>query len=185
MSKIGKKPITIKEGVTVSLEGKEIIVRGPKGELRLTKPEALAVEVNGQTVKVTRLAEDKKTRAMHGTLARLIANAIEGVSVGFTKTLEVIGTGYRAQMQGRELVMTLGFSHPVRYLPPEEIKIEVKDNKIIVSGISKEKVGDVAAVIKRFKKPDAYKGKGIRYLGEVIKLKPGKAAAKAGVGPVK
>ncbi|HUV72549.1 MAG TPA: 50S ribosomal protein L6 [Clostridia bacterium] len=185
MSKIGKKPIAIKEGVTISLEGRQIIVRGPLGELRLAKPDSLQVEIEGQELRIKRLAEDKKTKAMHGTLARLIANAIKGVTTGFSKTLEVVGTGYRAQMQDNVLVLSLGFSHLVHFTPPPEIKLEAKDNKIVVSGISKEIVGNTAAAIKRFRKPDAYKGKGIRYLGEKIRLKPGKAATKAGIGPVK
>jgi large subunit ribosomal protein L6 len=181
MSKIGLRPVAFKEGVTVYLEGKQLTVRGPKGELKLTKPDSLEVEITSSRIFVKRTAEDKKTKAMHGTFARLLANAIVGVTQGFTKTLEVVGTGYRAQMQGEKLVLSLGFSHPVVYTPLPGIKLETKENQIIVSGIDKELVGISAATIKRFRKPDAYKGKGIRFLGEKLKLKPGKAAAKTGV----
>lgn len=182
MSKIGDKPVIIKEGVTVSREGKQLIVRGPLGEMALFVPESLEVEIADGQLQVKRLNDEKKTRAMHGTMARLIANAIIGTSTGFSKILEVVGTGYRAQMEGEELVLALGYSHPVRFPTPTGVKIEAKENKITVSGVNKELVGVVADKIKRFRKPDAYKGKGIRYLGERLRLKPGKAAAKTGGG---
>jgi large subunit ribosomal protein L6 len=180
MTKIGEKPVAIKEGVAVSQEGKQLLVRGPLGEMTIPVPESLKVEVIDGQLQVTRLNDEKKTHAMHGTLARLIANAIIGTSMGFSKTLEVVGTGYRAQMEGETLVLALGYSHPIKFPTPVGVKIEAKDNKITVTGINKEIVGIVADKIKRFKMPDAYKGKGIRYLGEQLKLKPGKAAAKAG-----
>jgi len=180
MSKIGAKPIVFKEGTVVSKTDREVLVKGPKGEMKITVPEGLEVAVEDKQVKVKRLKEDKKTRSSHGTLARLITNAIIGTSDGFEKTLEIVGVGYRGQMEGNTLLLSLGYSHPIKYTPPEGITIAVVENKVKVSGIDKEKIGVVADKIKRFRKPDAYKGKGIRYQGEALKLKPGKMAAKAG-----
>lgn len=179
MSKVGNKPVLIKEGVTVSREGRQIIVRGPLGEMRLALPESLELENLGKELRVKRANDEIKTRAMHGTMARLLANAITGTSTGFFKTLEVVGTGYRAQLEGNDLVLALGYSHPVRFTSPEGIKIEAKENRITVFGVDKELVGRTADKIKHFKWPDSYKGKGIRYAGEKLRLKPGKAAAKA------
>ncbi|HUW24442.1 MAG TPA: 50S ribosomal protein L6 [Patescibacteria group bacterium] len=182
MSKIGERPIMIKDGVSLSQEGRQLLVRGPQGEIRLALPEKLAVEIEPNQVRVRRLAEDKKTKAMHGTLARLIANAIFGTTAGFSKELEIVGTGYRAQMEGETLVLFVGYSHPVRFVSPPGITLTVQENKIKVSGIDKDLVGRTADKIKKIRKPDAYKGKGIRFLGEKLRLKPGKAAAaKAGV----
>jgi large subunit ribosomal protein L6 len=183
MSKIGKKPIIIKEGVTLSQEGRQLSVRGPQGEIKLALPEKISVEVEPNQVRLKRLAEDKKTKAMHGTLARLIANAIFGTTTGFSKELETVGTGYRAQMENDTLVLFVGYSHPVRFVPSAGIKLTVQENKIKVSGIDKDLVGRTADKIRKIRKPDAYKGKGIRFVGEKLKLKPGKAAAKAGVTP--
>lgn len=182
MSKIGKKPVAIKEGASVAVEGRWAVVRGPLGEIKLALPESLELEIKDSQLTVRRLNEEKKTKALHGTLVRLLANAIVGTTAGFSKTLEVVGTGYRAQMEGADLVLSLGYSHPVRFTPPAGIKIETKENKITVFGVNKEEVGRVADKIKRLRWPDSYKGKGIRYLGERLKLKPGKAAAKAGAG---
>jgi large subunit ribosomal protein L6 len=181
MSKIGEKPIIIKDGVTLSQEGRQLLVRGPQGEIKLALPEKISVEVGPNQVRVKRLAEDKKTKALHGTMARLIANAIAGTTAGFSKELEVVGTGYRPQMEGETLILLVGFSHPVRFVSPAGIKLSVRENIIKVSGVNKELVGQAADKIRKIRKPDAYKGKGIRYLGEKLKLKPGKAAAKAGV----
>lgn len=181
MSKLGKKPISLKEGVTVKQEGQKLIVIGPIGEISLLLPKRIGTEISAGRVKVVRQTDDKKTRSEHGTFVRLITNAIEGVTVGFTKSLEVVGTGFRAQIEGQDLVLALGFSHPVKFTAPEGIKIEVQENKIKVFGVDKQQVGLVADKIKKIKKPDPYKGKGIRYLGEKLRLKPGKAAAKAGV----
>jgi len=181
MSKIGAKPIMVKDGVALSQEGRQLLVRGPLGEIKLPLPEGLTVEIEPNRIKIKRLSEDKKTKALHGTLARLVANAIAGTTAGFDKELEVVGTGYRPQMEGETLVLFVGFSHPVRFTPPTGIKLVVQENRIKVSGINKELVGRVADNIRKLRKPDAYKGKGIRYLGEKLKLKPGKAAAKAGV----
>lgn len=180
MSKIGKKPISVEDGVSLLKEDHKLVIKGPKGELSVLIPEGIEVSVEDSFVKVGRTSEERKTKALHGTLARLISNAIKGTSKGFSKTLEVVGTGYRAQMEGDTLVLALGYSHPIRFETPEGVKIEAKENKINVSGTDKELVGRIADKIKKFRKPDAYKGKGIRYLGEKLKLKPGKAAGKAG-----
>lgn len=180
MSKIGKKPIAIKEGVTVSQENGVITVHGPLGEVKVPFSSQLSAEITPTSILIGRLSEEKKTKSVHGTVARLLANAIKGVSSGFSKSLEVVGTGYRSVMDGEKLVLSLGFSHPVNFTPPPGIKIEIKENKIIVSGIDRELVGRISDKIKKFKTPDAYKGKGIIFTGEKLKLKPGKAAAKAG-----
>lgn len=182
MSKIGAKPIILKEGVSLSNEGKMILIRGPLGEVKLILPDGLKLESTDEQVMVKRLNDDKRTRSCHGTMARLISNAVIGTTVGFEKTLEIVGTGYRGQMEGDALVLSLGFSHPVKFTSPEGIKITVVENKVKVFGVDKEKVGIIADKIKRFKKPDSYKGKGIRYEGEKLRLKPGKVAAKT-AGP--
>lgn len=181
MSKVGKKPVLIKEGVTVTKSDQTVLIRGPLGEAKFTLPAGLEIEIGDREVYLRRLSEIKKIKASHGTFARLLANAIQGTTTGFSKTLEVVGTGYRAQMEDNDLVLFLGFSHPVRFPVPEGVKIEVQENKIRVSGVDKELVGRVSDKIRKIKKPDAYKGKGIIYAGEKLKLKPGKAAAKAGV----
>jgi len=180
MSKLGRKPITILEGVTVTKQDRTIKINGPLGDLEIKFPQGIEVEIAGSELKVERKDDSSQCKANQGTFVRIIGNAINGVRHGFTKELEVVGTGFRAQMEGNDLVLSLGFSHPVRYATPEGVKIETQDNKIKVSSVNKEKVGLVARQIKDIKKPDAYKGKGIRYLGEKLKLKPGKAAAKAG-----
>lgn len=180
MSKIGAKPIIITNGVSLKQEGSEIVVRGPLGEKRISLPDVLSLEIGVSEIRVKRLDESSFSNALHGTVARLLANAIKGVVEAFSKSLEVVGTGYRASMEGETLVLNIGFSHPVRVIPPSGIKIEVLENKVKVSGLDKELVGNMAAKIRKLKKPDAYKGKGIRYWGEKLKLKPGKAVAKAG-----
>jgi len=178
MSKIGAKPIILKEGTVVLKTGREVLVKGPRGEMKVAIPDGLEVTVDEKQVSVKRLKEDKKTRSSHGTIARLIANAVTGTNDGFEKTLEIVGVGYRGQMEGNTILLSLGFSHPIKYTPLEGVTLAVVENKIKVSGIDKEKVGRVADKIKRFRKPDPYKGKGIRYQGEVLRLKPGKMAAK-------
>lgn len=182
MSKLAKKPIIIKEGVTLQQEGNILLVKGPQGEVKLSLPDNISLQIKEKEITVNRNQETKKAKANQGTFVRLISNAIEGVTTGFTKTLEVVGTGYRALMEGDTLVLHLGFSHPVRYTPPPEVKVSVVEGKIKVFGADKEKVGIVADKIKKFKLPDHYKGKGIRYEGEILRLKPGKAVAKAGEG---
>lgn len=186
MSKIGQKPVAIKENVTVSKEADKVVVHGPLGELAILIPSVLEVKVEAGQVVITRLNDEKKTKAMHGTINRLISNAIEGVSSGFSRVLEIVGTGYRAQMEGTDLVLSLGFSHPVKFPTPPGVKIEtLEGNKINVFGSNKEVVGVAADKIRSLRKPDPYKGKGIRYSGEQLKLKPGKAAAKGGAAGAK
>jgi large subunit ribosomal protein L6 len=178
MSRIGKKPIEIPSSVKVSLQGSVITVEGPKGKLSMSLHPHMKVYLDGNTVKVERPSDEPFYRAMHGTTAALIRNMIKGVSEGFTVVLEVFGLGYRAAVKGGNLELNLGFSHPVVFPIPLDVKIEVKENKIYISGADKQRVGQVAAQIRAFRKPDPYKGKGIRYEGEVLRLKPGKAAGK-------
>lgn len=180
MSKIGDRPITITEGSTVTIQGKEVTVGGPLGEIKVSFPEGISVEAEGNQVRVKRLSSDRQTACMHGTIARLIQNALSGTAKGFEKVLEIVGTGYRGQMEGETLVLSLGFSHSIKFHPPEGIKISVIENKIKVFGSDKKLVGNIAYKIREYKKPDSYKGKGIRYFGEKLKLKPGKAAGKVG-----
>lgn len=184
MSKIGKKPIIIPEGVTVSLKDGSLTVVGPKGQLALKLAAKIKVEIKEKEILISRLKGDKQTHANQGTVRQLIANMIQGVKEGWTKVLEIQGTGYRAQIENGKLILSLGFSHPVEVIPPEGVEIEVEKNLIKISGLDKALVGQEAAKIRAIRPPDAYKGKGIRYQGEVIKLKPGKAAkmGAAGVG---
>ncbi|QWK19905.1 MAG: 50S ribosomal protein L6 [Hydrogenobacter thermophilus] len=178
MSRIGKKPIEIPKNVKVSLQDGMITVEGPKGKLSMRYHPDMKVYLEESFIKVERPSDDPFHRAMHGTTAALIRNMIKGVTEGYTVVLEVFGLGYRAAVKGTNLELSLGLSHPVIFPIPPDVKIEVKENKIYVSGIDKQRVGQVAAQIRAFREPDAYKGKGIRYEGEVLKLKPGKAAGK-------
>jgi len=181
MSKIGKKSIIVPEGVEAKIERGKVFVWGPKGKLELKIPRKIKVEEKENQLLVTRITEEKKTRASHGAIRQLVANAIRGVTEGWEKKLEVVGTGYRAAIEDNQLVLLVGFSHQLKIKPPEGIKIDVEDQKQIkVSGADKALVGQVAAQIRRARPPDSYKGKGIRYEGEEVKLKPGKAA-KGGV----
>ena len=178
MSRIGERPVEIKKGVQVELEGSQVVVSGPNGKLELTLPDLISAEVNDKQVKLKRGDDSKNARSLHGLSARLIANMITGVSEGFEKKLEIIGVGYRAQMEGRDLIMQLGFSHPVKLSPPEGVEISVEKNqKLTVRGRDKQQVGEVAARIRRFRPPEPYKGKGIRYQGEYVRRKAGKAIA--------
>ncbi len=176
MSRIGRMPIPVPQGVTVEVKPGLVRVKGPKGELSVEiDPEMKVVQEEG-VLRVERPSEARRHRALHGLTRTLIANAIEGVTKGYEKELEIRGIGYRAKMSGNKLELSVGFSHPVIFEAPEGIKIEVPEpTKIKVSGIDKQKVGQVAANIRAIRPPDAYKGKGIRYAGEVVRLKPGKA----------
>lgn len=180
MSRIGKKPIEIPNGVEVKIEeGNLITVKGPKGQLTQKFNPELKIIKEDNVIKIERPNDSSFMRAIHGTTRALIANMVKGVTEGFTVELEIVGIGYRAAMKGKTLEMQLGYSHPVIYEPPEGIQISVEGNtNIKVSGIDKQLVGQVAAEIRDFRKPDPYKGKGIRYKGEQLKLKPGKAAGK-------
>ncbi len=178
MSRIGKKPVSIPSGVKVALSGNCINIEGPKGKLSRVLNPAVSVEVDAETIQV-RMVDDSKGTAMQGLTRSLIANMIEGVSKGFEKVLEINGVGYRADLQGRNLNLSLGFSHPVVYTLPEGITAEVeKQTKIVVRGIDKELVGATAAKIRSFREPEPYKGKGIKYADERIVRKAGKAGKK-------
>jgi len=181
MSKIGKMPIIIPNGVTVSIQDTHVEVTGPKGKMSHTIPAKIAATVeDGKVLVTTEHQEDKIVRALYGLTRALIANLVKGVDSGFEKKLELVGVGYRAQMQGTSLVLSLGFSHPVKITPLDGISIAVADNtKVTVSGIDKMLVGQTAAQIRAVRPPEPYKGKGIRYAGEKVRRKAGKAA-KAG-----
>ncbi|MDL1955969.1 MAG: 50S ribosomal protein L6 [Candidatus Desulfofervidus auxilii] len=178
MSRIGKKPIVIPENVKVIINNGEIQVKGPKGELKRNIVPGIKVEKEGNVLKVMRENDTKKLKALHGLMRQLIANMVVGVTEGFKKTLVVEGLGYKADLKGKKLILSLGFSHPVEYEPPSDIKLAVDGNKIIVEGIDKEQVGQVAAIIRRFKPPEPYKGKGIRYIDEQVRRKAGKTGGK-------
>ncbi len=177
MSRIGKKPITIPAGVTVDVNGNEVTVKGPKGELKNTFNADMAIAVEGNEITVTRPSDNKEHRSLHGLTRTLIANMVTGVANGYSKTLEVNGVGYRAQKQGKNLVMNLGYSHQVIMEEIPGITIEVPNpNQIIISGADKQQVGQFAAEVREKRPPEPYKGKGIKYDYEHIRRKEGKAA---------
>lgn len=178
MSRVGKKPIDLKDNVEFNVMGELIKVKGPKGELEITVSENIKVRKEEKEIFIEAQNDSKEARQLHGLTRSLISNMIIGVSEGFEKKLEFTGVGYRAAVEGGDLVLNLGYSHPIRYKPKEGVKIEADKNTIIVSGIDKQIVGQVAAEIRAFRKPEPYKGKGIRYEGERIRRKAGKTAAK-------
>jgi len=177
MSRIGKKPIEIPEGVDLKIEGQKVIVKGPKGELRKEFPLVLKIETEDKKIFLKTESKSKEIKALWGTSRAVLANMIKGVKEGFEKKLEIEGIGYRANLEGNDLVLSLGFSHPVKFSCPEGIKFSVEKNIITVSGIDKELVGQTAAKIRKIKPPEPYKGKGIKYSGEFIRRKMGKKAA--------
>lgn len=177
MSRIGKMPVAIPAGVEVKVDGHTVTVKGGKGELTRTFNEMMNIKVEGDQVIVERPDDSREAKSFHGLTRTLIANMIEGVSNGFSKKLELVGVGYRAALKGKDLEIQLGFSHPVIVPAPENISFEVpSQTEIVVNGISKEQVGQVAANIRAWRKPEPYKGKGIRYEGEYVRRKLGKAA---------
>ena len=179
MSRIGVKPVAIPQNVKVSLMKSCVEVEGSKGKLQFPIYMRIKVAVEDNQVKVSRIGNGKHERALHGLTRAMIANMIQGVNVGFVKELEMSGVGYRGQLSGKKLVLQLGFSHPVEYVIPEGIALEMpKPTKIVIKGIDKQKVGQAAAHIRAFLPPEPYKGKGIRYAGEQIRRKAGKAMAK-------
>jgi large subunit ribosomal protein L6 len=181
MSRIGKMPITIPSGVKVNIEGHKVTVTGPKGELSRTLPAMIDINMSGETIEVTRPSDSKEHRSYHGLTRSLLANMVEGVSKGFEKTLEIVGVGYRAEKAGNNLNLRIGFSHPVEIVPLPGTALDVEgNNRIKVTGANKEIVGEMAANIRAIHPPDSYKGKGIRYAGEVVHLKPGKAGKVVG-----
>jgi large subunit ribosomal protein L6 len=176
MSRIGKLPIELPAGVSVTVAGQAVTVKGPKGELSLNVSEPIRVVVEDTTVLVTRPDDESTSKALHGLTRTLIANNVQGVSQGFSKALEIVGTGYRAAAKGSSIELALGFSHPVVVNPPAGITLTVEGNtKIVVSGIDKQAVGEVAANIRKIRKPEPYKGKGVRYEGERVRRKAGKS----------
>ncbi len=176
MSRIGRLPIAIPSQVKIDISGSDITVRGPQGELSRTIRPEISVEMNEGTMSVARPSDSSQHRALHGLTRTLISNMVTGVSQGFTKTLELQGVGYRAAKQGNSLQLALGFSHPVVIDPPDGISFDVEGTtRVLVKGIDKEQVGQVAANIRKIRPPEPYKGKGIRYAGEVVRRKAGKA----------
>jgi large subunit ribosomal protein L6 len=176
MSRIGRLPIVIPSGVDVTIDGREVTVRGPKGELSLTVKEPIEVSRQDGVISVTRPNDEGEIRALHGLSRSLIANMVTGVTQGYSKTMEIVGVGYRVQARGRDLEFALGFSHPVPVSAPDGISFRVETpTRFVVEGIDKQQVGEVAANIRKLRKPDPYKGKGVRYQGEQIRRKVGKA----------
>jgi large subunit ribosomal protein L6 len=179
MSRIGKRPITIPNKVTVEISGLHIAVKGPKGSLERTLPSLVAVQQDGDTLHVLRQDESRTARERHGLVRTLVSNLVEGVSKGFEKRLEIQGVGYRAQAQGSKLTLNVGYSKPVEMDMPQGIQVAVEKNtEVIVSGTDKEIVGNIAAQIRAVRPPEPYKGKGIRYQGEFVKRKAGKTGKK-------
>ncbi len=180
MSRIGRLPIAVPAGVEVKIQGAHISVTGPRGVLERSLPPAINVALEDGTVAVTRPTDSSTHRSLHGLTRTLVANMVLGVSTGFSRSLDLVGVGYRAQKQGEDLVLSLGYSHPIRYTPPAGITIEVPaPTQVTVSGSNKEVVGAVAAKIRSFRKPEPYKGKGVLYRGEKLRRKAGKSG-KAG-----
>jgi large subunit ribosomal protein L6 len=176
MSRVGKKPIEVPADVTVTINNDNtVVVKGPKGELTRTFNKDITIEQEGTIITLVRPSDSKDHRTIHGTTRALLANMITGVSQGFERGLELVGVGYRAQLQGEKLVLSVGFSHPVEFTPEDGIQVEVPTNtKIIIRGIDKERVGALASNVRQVRPPEPYKGKGIRYEGEVVRRKEGK-----------
>ena len=177
MSRIGRLPIPVPSGVDIAIDGRDVVVKGPKGTLSHTLAAPITIErVDDGTLQVTRPNDEQKVRALHGLSRTLVANMVEGVTAGYTKTMEITGVGYRVIARGSDLEFALGFSHPVLVPAPEGITFAVETpTRFTVSGIDKQQVGEVAAKIRKLRKPDPYKGKGVRYQGEVVRRKVGKA----------
>lgn len=181
MSRIGKMPITIPQGVTVEIRKDEVAVKGPKGALKCSVDPNMMITLKDGTITVERPTDGREHRSMHGLTRTLVANMVEGVTNGYTKVLEIVGVGYRAEKSGEKLQLRIGFSHLVEVEPIEGTSLDVERNtRILVTGIDKERVGEMAARIKAIRPPDVYKGKGIRYAGEVVRLKAGKAGKAVG-----
>ena len=179
MSRIGKAPIPVPGGVTVTLSGLAVTVKGPKGELSRTLPEGVSIAQEGNTLVVSPASESRRSRERHGLCRTLVANMVEGVSQGYTRKLEIVGVGYRAAVQGKKLVVSAGYSHQVEMVPPEGVTFAVEGNTtVLVSGPNKELVGNEAAKVRAIRPPEPYKGKGIKYEGERILRKAGKTGKK-------
>lgn len=181
MSRIGRQPVTIPDGVEVKLDGRNVAVKGPKGSLSLELPSTITAQVEGRELRVATADPDaKRERALWGLTRVLLANMVEGVTRGFEKVLEIQGVGYRAEVKGKGLVLNIGFSHPVEFPIPEGIAVTVEKSTVKVSGVDKQLVGETAAKIRRLRPPEPYKGTGIRYRDEVVRRKAGKAVKAAG-----
>ncbi len=179
MSRIGRKPIQVPSGVSVTINGNEIKIKGPKGELGISYHPNISVSFNDNIIEVTRPDDLKENRALHGLTRALIQNMIKGVTEEYKKILDIVGVGYKAELKGNNLLLSIGYSHPIYFIPPAGIKLETPTpTQIIVSGIDKQLVGQVASKIRSFRKPEPYKGKGIKYSTEVIRRKAGKTAGK-------
>ena len=179
MSRIGKLPITVPNGVTVTIDGNRVTVKGPKGELSRTLPQDITVAQDSGTLTVTRPSDEPQHKALHGLTRSLVNNMVEGVTKGYTKTLEISGVGYKAEVKPFGLQLALGFSHPIQYKAPAGVKLSApQPTTIVIDGADKEKVGQVAAELRSLRPPEPYKGKGIKYQGEVIRRKAGKAGGK-------
>ena len=177
MSRIGNAPIPVPSGVDVKINGSAVSVKGPKGELSASFNSAMSIALDDAVLKVSRSSEEDRIRAFHGLTRSLLANMVTGVSDGFTKSLDLVGTGYRVQQQGKGVVVNVGYSHPIEVAPLDGITLSVEgQNRVIVSGVDKQVVGEQAAQIRSIRKPNAYTGKGIRYTGEDVRTKPGKRA---------
>jgi len=176
MSRIGRMPVVVPSGVDVTISGRDVTVKGPKGTLSLAVSVPIEVNHDNGVITVTRPSDEGEIRALHGLSRSLIANMVTGVTDGYSKTMEIVGVGYRVQARGKDLEFSLGFSHPVLVSPPEGITFRVETpTRFVVAGIDKQQVGEVAAKIRKLRKPDPYKGKGVRYSGEQIRRKAGKA----------
>jgi large subunit ribosomal protein L6 len=176
MSRIGRLPVQIPAGVSVTIDGRAVTVAGPKGELSLQVAEPIEIKQDAGVITVTRPNDEGKVRALHGLSRSLVANMVTGVTEGYRKTLEIVGVGYRVQARGSSVEFSLGFSHPVMVTPPDGVTLRVETpTRLVVEGIDKQQVGEVAANIRKLRKPDPYKGKGLRYQGEQIRRKVGKA----------
>ncbi len=180
MSRIGRMPIPVPQGTTVELRGGRFVAEGPKGRVEQSVFEGFPVEVKDGNIEVARPGDSGPERSRHGLLRALLANAVQGVSAGFTKQLDIVGVGYRAEVKGSQVQFALGYSHPVMYDIPAGIKIEIdtKANRVTITGADRQQVGQVAAEIRGLRKPDPYKGKGIKYTGEILRRKVGKAGGK-------
>jgi large subunit ribosomal protein L6 len=177
MSRIGRQPIAVPAGVEVAVDGSRVSVKGPRGALERTFHPQMRILMEDGSVRVERPSDERSHRSLHGLTRSLIANMVEGVANGFEKRLEIVGVGYRATLKGSDLELAVGFSHPVIFRPPAGIEFEVPaQNRIVIRGIDKQQVGEVAAEIRQIRKPEPYKGKGIRYEGEYVRKKAGKAA---------
>jgi len=176
VSRIGRLPVEVPSKVEINVEGSHVHIKGPNGEMEYTFSSDLDIKVEDDQVVITRLSEERQTRALHGTTRAIISNMVTGVTDGYSKELELVGVGYRANLQGKNLVLSVGYSHPVEIEPPEGITFEVgeKSRQIIVRGYDKQQVGQIAADIRKVRPPEPYKGKGIRYKGEHIRRKAGK-----------